>query len=43
MRSAWYGLSDLMLVERRIDGKFSWPANIAVQTRRGVVSYGCAA
>lgn len=41
--SAWYGLSDLLLVERKIDGKFSWPANNGMQTRRGVVSYGCAA
>lgn len=43
MSSAWYGLSDLLLVERRIDGKFSWPANDGMQTRRGMVSYGCAA
>lgn len=43
MSSAWYGLSDLLLVEREIDDKFSWPANNSMQTRRGVVSYGCAA
>lgn len=43
MSSAWYGLSDLLLVGREIDGKFSWLANDDMQTRRGVVSYGCAA
>lgn len=34
MSFAWYGLSDLLLVERQIDDEFSWPANDGVQKHR---------